>query len=1178
MPKWFDKFLPSYTAPQWTEQHYTKPTSLEINTEKNTQDSTLPSMNTPTTSTAIDTLPPPVVQSLSSSNTKARRKGKKAARVKGLSVHWAQFRKRIGTGTAPDSSSLFGESAAESNYTRRLESAEASDYVDEVVVDRNWSEEIKSSISHSDHGASPEKSGTSHPPERGNSDHESVAEDKFWGLSTPITILRYQAWPLIMEIFSSRFLDDKAEQHYAQENWFLKKSLALWASLWLICNWVLGCIFIPHNPIAKLDKVFYFGVAPFLSLPIVFMVMYDWPRDRPYTYQIFLVLLSSYFHVRSLVISSVSLAYPRQVLPVDSIPHIPIARIGTSWLLFIILRSVFIFRTRFMGLIISWIGPSNYRAFWLEAQPVSSSFGSIYLLTLVGHTTFYHPSPPRKLTAYIIRSASIAIIPHRNTWGRILIYVHYVRESSERRLYTLRDQLKIQFKATQKAQINERKASDSKRRLTSLLDIGLSRTVRVPLNTALLAVQNMEASGTVAKDQEIEFHALCGSLSMMSKVLNDVLDFNRMDSGKFESASRPYGFHQVMRSLFVPLRLATDARGLKFETELDPNIDKVARKAAYMAMGESNEAIRKHIGENPNVDGVVTGDETRLRQIITNLASNACKFTPSGGKLSIKTQLIVPYIPADTDPLVDPRENLLDVADNNQRPLSTDYLTQHDIQHGKPPASVEVIVVRIEVSDTGYGIKAQDMAQSKLFSAFNQTEQGRQQGGKGTGLGLALVRQIVKLSGGRLGVRSKAGEGSTFWVELPLGVGTKTFITGPPELPDGSSSSDLDTLQRTGAGMKKSLAAEDDVAMAVDAAALRASRKLSTRARTNAAMQGIMEQGGRVELVLRDRDFDRGTSPTIARPKDNPLTVDTSQANATSTVAIAEDVPTKPPEEFPDSITPTRRPPSPECPSEYPNPALSLTSETGRVTSIRRPTYVQLPSPKTFTMDDGNDSLQPLPTESAGSSHSQQSSDSRSFSNLKMFDNNFTRGSPSASFTAINIEPGLPVLVVDDDQLTRTLMKRILSRLGCTVSCAENGEVALEMILGQRITGTPSSDASGNAGPILEQQQEPPIFEEGKYAVVFLDNQMPIMSGLKVVEKMRELGRSDFIAMHYFLIKKNTWRLVLIGMFFFSCLICHEKLTAVDSVLTKPVLERSLRDILVLADEKRKEHQEGKTP
>lgn len=53
-----------------------------------------------------------------------------------------------------------------------------------------------------------------------------------------------------------------------------------------------------------------------------------------------------------------------------------------------------------------------------------------------------------------------------------------------------------------------------------------------------------------------------------------------------------------------------------------------------------------------------------------------------------------------------------------------------------------------------------------LLDPFNQTEAGRQQGGKGTGLGLALVRQIVKLSGGRLGVFSKVGQGSTFWVEL----------------------------------------------------------------------------------------------------------------------------------------------------------------------------------------------------------------------------------------------------------------------------------------------------------------------------------------------------------------------------------------------------------------------------
>ena len=139
--------------------------------------------------------------------------------------------------------------------------------------------------------------------------------------------------------------------------------------------------------------------------------------------------------------------------------------------------------------------------------------------------------------------------------------------------------------------MNERKAADSKRRLTSYV----FHEVRVPLNTALLAVQNMAASGAVAKGQEIEFKALEGSLSMMSKVLNDVLDLyvcppldthvranpfsivssNRMDSGRFESVLKPYKFHQVMRSLFVPLRMATDARRLEFVTNLDDTIDDV---------------------------------------------------------------------------------------------------------------------------------------------------------------------------------------------------------------------------------------------------------------------------------------------------------------------------------------------------------------------------------------------------------------------------------------------------------------------------------------------------------------------------------------------------------------------------------------------------------------------------
>lgn len=93
-----------------------------------------------------------------------------------------------------------------------------------------------------------------------------------------------------------------------------------------------------------------------------------------------------------------------------------------------------------------------------------------------------------------------------------------------------------------------------------------------------------------------------------------------MDSGRFESLSRPYAFHQVMRSLFVPLQLATNARQLEFVTDLDSNIDKVARRAAYEAMGQSTDAITEHMRQHPGGEGIVLGDETRLRQIITNLA------------------------------------------------------------------------------------------------------------------------------------------------------------------------------------------------------------------------------------------------------------------------------------------------------------------------------------------------------------------------------------------------------------------------------------------------------------------------------------------------------------------------------------------------------------------------------
>lgn len=101
------------------------------------------------------------------------------------------------------------------------------------------------------------------------------------------------------------------------------------------------------------------------------------------------------------------------------------------------------------------------------------------------------------------------------------------------------------------------------------------------------------------------------------------------------------------------------------------------------------------------------------------------------------------------------------------------------------------------------------------------------------------------------------------------------------------------------------------------------------------------------------------------------------------------------------------------------------------------------------------------------------------------------------------------VLVVDDDLLTRKLMSRMLTRLGCKVNTAENGEIALDLILNPNSRPTPSSEDTGSGGLLPSDVSE--SGDEPRYAVVFLDNQMPIMSGLDVVRNLRRRGRKDFV-------------------------------------------------------------------
>jgi two-component system, sensor histidine kinase and response regulator len=123
----------------------------------------------------------------------------------------------------------------------------------------------------------------------------------------------------------------------------------------------------------------------------------------------------------------------------------------------------------------------------------------------------------------------------------------------------------------------------------------------------------------------------------------------------------------------------------------------------------------------PEVPGNLLGDATRIRQVLVNFGANAVKFT-AAGEVVIRVAVL--------------RQN------------------------------AERVALRFDVVDTGIGIPEED--QERLFSAFAQGDSSTTRRFGGTGLGLTICRQLVELMGGRLGLVSAPGEGSTFWFELSL--------------------------------------------------------------------------------------------------------------------------------------------------------------------------------------------------------------------------------------------------------------------------------------------------------------------------------------------------------------------------------------------------------------------------
>jgi signal transduction histidine kinase/CheY-like chemotaxis protein len=215
----------------------------------------------------------------------------------------------------------------------------------------------------------------------------------------------------------------------------------------------------------------------------------------------------------------------------------------------------------------------------------------------------------------------------------------------------------------------------------------LSHELRTPLTaivgwTYLLRGGRLDAASAKKGLEAIERNA-----STQAQVISDILDLSRIVGARFRLNVRPLQLAPVVAAAIEPLMAAANAKSLKVQTVLDPEA------------------------------GLVSGDPDRLRQVVWNLFSNAVKFTPRGGRVTVRVERVDE-------------------------------------------------TARIVVEDSGEGIEPQFLPH--VFERFRQADQSNTRSHGGLGLGLAVVRHLVELHGGTVQVESPGlGQGATFVVALP---------------------------------------------------------------------------------------------------------------------------------------------------------------------------------------------------------------------------------------------------------------------------------------------------------------------------------------------------------------------------------------------------------------------------
>jgi signal transduction histidine kinase len=225
-------------------------------------------------------------------------------------------------------------------------------------------------------------------------------------------------------------------------------------------------------------------------------------------------------------------------------------------------------------------------------------------------------------------------------------------------------------------------------RLKSQFLASMSHELRTPLNSIIgfSKVLLNRFDGELTERQEMYIRSVHNSGAHLLQLINGILDFSRIEAGKLEMISEEVDLHEL--------------------------IDECIESSMPLARGKQMKVEKNVPLELPPL----SGDRTKIKQILLNLLSNAIKFTGQG-------RVLVSVVP-------------------------------------EPDA------IRVSVADTGIGIREDDLA--RLFEPFQQLDNPVVRSAGGTGLGLAISKKFVELHGGRIWAESRENQGSTFHFTLPL--------------------------------------------------------------------------------------------------------------------------------------------------------------------------------------------------------------------------------------------------------------------------------------------------------------------------------------------------------------------------------------------------------------------------